>query len=60
MNWDAIGAVAELLGALGVIASLVYLGRQINHNSEIVQASTNQAVADSRRGAGKARCGRGV
>jgi hypothetical protein len=47
MNWDAVGAVAELLGALGVIASLVYLGRQISHNSRIVQASTNQAVADS-------------
>jgi hypothetical protein len=25
MNWEAIGAVAELLGALGVIISLVYL-----------------------------------
>jgi len=25
MNWDAIGAIAELLGAVGVIASLVYL-----------------------------------
>jgi hypothetical protein len=24
MNWDAIGAIAELLGAVGVIASLVY------------------------------------
>ena len=25
MNWDAVGAVAELVGALGVIASLIYL-----------------------------------
>lgn len=29
MNWDAIGAIAELLGAVGMIASLVYLARQI-------------------------------
>ncbi len=29
MNWDAIGAIAELLGAIGVIASLVYLAAQI-------------------------------
>jgi hypothetical protein len=29
MNWDAIGAIAELLGAIGVIASLIYLARQI-------------------------------
>ena len=29
MNWDAIGAIAELLGAVGVIASLVYLALQV-------------------------------
>jgi len=29
MNWDAIGAVAELLGAIGVIGSLIYLGTQV-------------------------------
>jgi hypothetical protein len=33
MNWDAIGAVAELLGAIGVIASLVYLAVQIRQSS---------------------------
>ena len=47
MDWDAVGAVAELLGALGVVASLIYLARQIRHNSKVVQGSTNQAVADS-------------
>ena len=29
MNWDAIGSIAELLGALGVIGSLIYLGSQV-------------------------------
>ncbi|MDH4071525.1 MAG: hypothetical protein OEV41_00305 [Gammaproteobacteria bacterium] len=29
MNWEAIGAVAELLGAAGVIVSLLYLARQM-------------------------------
>ena len=47
MDWEAVGAIAELFGALGVIASLIYLARQISHNSKIVQGSTNQAVADS-------------
>ena len=28
MNWDAIGAIAETLGAVGVIASLVYLASE--------------------------------
>ena len=31
--WEAIGAAAELLGALGVIGSLLYVGRQFRHSS---------------------------
>jgi len=33
MNWDAVGAIAELLGALGVIISLAYLATQIRQNT---------------------------
>jgi hypothetical protein len=33
MNWDAIGAIAESLGAIGVIASLIYLGVQLKSNA---------------------------
>jgi hypothetical protein len=44
INWDAIGAVAEGLGALGVIATVVYVGLQIRHNSQAVQGSTEQAL----------------
>ena len=29
MNWDAIGAIGEIVGALAVVISLFYLGRQI-------------------------------
>jgi hypothetical protein len=38
MNWDAIGAIAEILGASAVFASLIYLAIQI-------RGSTNQASA---------------
>ena len=38
MNWEAIGAVGEILGALAVFISLLYLATQI-------RASTNQAKA---------------
>jgi hypothetical protein len=47
MHWDALGAVSELLGALGVIASLFYVASQIRRNSSALEASTNQAVSDS-------------
>ena len=44
MNWDAIGAIAELTGALGVVASLFYLGSQIRQNTRSVRASSYHAV----------------
>ena len=47
MHWDAIAAVAELLGAIGVIASLFYVASQIRRNSTALESATNQAVADS-------------
>jgi len=35
MNWDAIGAIGEIVGAAGVVVSLVYLAAQIrNQNRE--------------------------
>jgi hypothetical protein len=33
MSWDALSAIAEITAALGVIASLVYLGRQIQQSN---------------------------
>jgi hypothetical protein len=44
MNWEAIGAIAEALGAIGVIGTVVYIALQIRQNSEVVQGSTEQAL----------------
>jgi hypothetical protein len=33
MNWEAIGAIGELLGAAGVIITLIYLAIQIRQNT---------------------------
>ena len=46
MNWDAIGALAELLGALGVIISLLYLAGQIRNAN---RAAAVAAKLDSTR-----------
>ena len=40
MNWDAIGAIAETLGAVGVIMSLVYLAGQIRQSRDQMSQST--------------------
>ena len=42
MNWDAVGASAELLAAVGVIVSLLYLAAQIRQNTRSVRAGTFQ------------------
>ncbi|NNF13214.1 MAG: hypothetical protein HKN72_08325 [Gemmatimonadetes bacterium] len=41
MNWDAIGALGELVGAIAVVATLIYLGRQMRHASE--ESARNQS-----------------
>ena len=47
MNWGAIGAIAELLGAVGVIASLVYLATQIRQSREQMSQNTRALRAGS-------------
>ena len=51
MNWEAVGAIAELAGALGVIASLVYLATQIRQNTRTLRSSS---VQDYTMGTGNA------
>jgi len=43
MNWDAISALAEIVGAVGVIISLVFVGFQIRKNTVASEAATYQA-----------------
>jgi hypothetical protein len=44
VNWEALGAVAELIGAVGVIGSLIYLAVQIRQNTRSLRASAYQAI----------------
>ena len=39
MNWDAIIAVTELLGLIAIVASLVYVGKQLKQNADLARAS---------------------
>jgi hypothetical protein len=46
VSWDAVGALAELVGAVGVIASLLYLAVQVRHGT---RASAVEAKLESTR-----------
>ena len=38
MNWEAVGAVGELIGAIGLFVSIFYLAVQKNQQNEITRA----------------------
>jgi hypothetical protein len=49
VNWEAIGAVSELLGAIAVFVTLAYLAVQVRHAREDVRRSISQSRADAQR-----------
>ena len=49
MNWTAIGAIGEILGAAGVIITLIYLARQVRQNTRATRLSTSHSIASAAR-----------
>ena len=45
MNWEAISAIGEILGAAGVIITLAYLAAQIRQNTKVSRGATRQDLA---------------
>ena len=45
MNWDALGAVAELLGAIAVFLTLAYLTVQVRQNSKALEQQNKFSAA---------------
>ena len=50
MNWEALGAIGEIVGAAGVIGSLLYLAGQVRSNSRQDRHASAQAVLDKLNG----------
>lgn len=49
MNWDAIGAVGEIIGAVAVLVTLIYLAIQVRHARRAQQAEAIRANRLERR-----------
>ncbi len=47
MNWDAIGAIGEIISALAVLITLVYLARQIKHSANTNEAGISSSSLDA-------------
>ncbi|MBT8145402.1 MAG: hypothetical protein KJN90_01035, partial [Gammaproteobacteria bacterium] len=44
MTWDAIGAIGEIVGALAVVGSLIYLATQISVSNRAARNSANEEL----------------
>ena len=47
MNWDALGAIAEFLGAVAVFITLAYLALQIRQNTKAVKSAALDSAIES-------------
>ena len=45
MNWTAIGAIGELLGAAAVVVSLIYLGAQVRNQTRQARLEASRALS---------------
>ena len=45
MTWDAVGAIGEIIGALAVLVTLIYLAKQISQNSNMMKATIKEQRA---------------
>ena len=43
VNWDAVGAIGEVAGAVAVVGTLFYLSRQISQNSKALDTANERA-----------------
>jgi hypothetical protein len=46
MNWDAIGAIGEIVGATAVVVSLLYLAGQIHTSNRAVKQAASKEIMD--------------
>ena len=44
MNWEAITAISEIIGAIAVVVSLIYLAGEVRQNTRAIRGSTLDAI----------------
>jgi len=47
MNWDAIGAVAELFGSLGALMTVIYIAFQVRDSKEMNILEKSNAMTNN-------------
>ena len=47
VNWEAISAIGQIVGALAVVISLIYLAREVRSNAHATQQATMHSTSDT-------------
>jgi hypothetical protein len=47
MDWNAVSAVGQLIGAVGVILSLIYLALQVRLNTNALRLATSHSLSEA-------------
>ena len=47
MNWEAISAIGQLVGALAVVISLIYLTREVRSNARATRHASMRSMSDA-------------
>jgi hypothetical protein len=50
LNWEAAGATGEIVGAVAVVLTLLYLAKQIKHSVGMARATQNRVLHESYEG----------
>ena len=49
MDWIAVGAIAEIVGAIALVLTLAYLALQVNHSTQAARRAAAERAVDSVR-----------
>jgi hypothetical protein len=49
MNWEAVSAIAQLIGSVAVVLSVLYLGVQVHRSTRVAKLATQDAAATALR-----------
>lgn len=50
MNWDAISAISDIVGAIAVVVSLIYVAAQIRQNTKMMRSGAKQSLTEATQG----------
>ena len=47
VNWEAVSAIGEIVGAIAVVVTLAYLAVQIRQNTQVARSTARQAITQT-------------